>query len=255
MTHPPDDELVRLLLDMNGTIDADGSASVVDHVADCSQCQQVLADLTQVELLLGQVAEYAPVGPDPAVWDRVAVATGLAEPARPALEASDVEAGDPDPLRTRRHLRADAQRRRRLPDQLRVAAAAAVLLALGVGIGRWSAQPAQDQIVAQAELRSLDGQLRLGSAQVHQGSTGTSLVVQPQNRLDPAGGYVEVWLINTDLTRMISIGVALTDHPVQLTIPADALAQGYRIVDLSHEAYDDQPQHSGDSIMRGSLSS
>ena len=37
------------------------------------------------------------------------------------------------------------------------------------------------------------------------------------------------------------------------SVPSDAIQQGYTIVDLSREQFDDKPQHSGDSIMRGTL--
>lgn len=59
-------------------------------------------------------------------------------------------------------------------------------------------------------------------------------------------------LINDDGKRMVSLGVLDADEAV-FAVPPGALAQGYRIVDLSREPYADEPRHFGDSIMRGKL--
>ena len=68
--------------------------------------------------------------------------------------------------------------------------------------------------------------------------------------MSAGSGYVEVWLINTDGKRMVSLGVLSTTQAT-FPVPPDAIAQGYTIVDLSREQFDDKPQHSGDSVMRG----
>ena len=69
----------------------------------------------------------------------------------------------------------------------------------------------------------------------------------------PPGGYLEVWLINVDLKRMVSVAVLDQGRDTVISIPAVLIAEGYRIVDVSNELFDDKPQHSGDSIMRGTL--
>jgi anti-sigma-K factor RskA len=76
--------------------------------------------------------------------------------------------------------------------------------------------------------------------------------VQPQT----AGtGFLEVWLINTDLKRMVSVGVLPNGSNAQeFPITSTLLEQGYVIVDISREPFDDRPQHSGDSLLRGTLS-
>ena len=92
---------------------------------------------------------------------------------------------------------------------------------------------------------------------------GTADVVREDGRLDLAGehpadrprnGYLEVWLINKDLKRMVSVGVLEPGEEAQsFAIPQALLDQGYVIVDISREGYDGSPAHSGDSVVRGTL--
>ena len=70
--------------------------------------------------------------------------------------------------------------------------------------------------------------------------------------MSAGSGYVEVWLINTDGKRMVSLGV-MSGTQGTFPIPPNAIEQGYKIVDLSREQFDDKPQHSGDSVMRRTL--
>lgn len=63
-------------------------------------------------------------------------------------------------------------------------------------------------------------------------------------------GYVEVWLINEDLTRMITVGTFPPGRHVRLQVDPELVDQRYTIVDLSNEPYDDNPAHSGDTVLR-----
>lgn len=61
-------------------------------------------------------------------------------------------------------------------------------------------------------------------------------------------------LFNSDLKRMVSVGVLPPDtSEKRFPIAADLLTRGYLIVDVSRDAFDDKPQHSGDSLLRGTL--
>ena len=67
-------------------------------------------------------------------------------------------------------------------------------------------------------------------------------------------GYVEVWLLNRDGKRLVSVGVLGDDaRSGSFPISQRLLDEGYTVVDISREQFDDKPQHSGDSIVRGSL--
>lgn len=68
---------------------------------------------------------------------------------------------------------------------------------------------------------------------------------------EEAQGYQEVWLIGTDLTRLISLGIMKSDSGT-FPLPADLnLADFPPIVDVSDEPLDGNPGHSSVSIVRG----
>ena len=54
---------------------------------------------------------------------------------------------------------------------------------------------------------------------------------------------------------MVSIGVLPNGSSGQdLVVPRGLIDQGYVIVDISREQLDSSPEHSGESLLRGSLS-
>ncbi|WP_374103783.1 anti-sigma factor [Micromonospora sp. U56] len=67
-------------------------------------------------------------------------------------------------------------------------------------------------------------------------------------------GYYEVWLINPTNMEMFSLGV-LRDPSgdALLPLPPNVDLQAYSVVDVSAEQYDNKPAHSGDSLLRGTL--
>ena len=108
--------------------------------------------------------------------------------------------------------------------------------------------------VKRATLTPLDKEdEKLGIAELRPLDVGYSLVVDvPEGAVHP-GGYVEVWLINVDLTRMVSVGVFAAGTAAKFFVSDALIEAGYLIVDLSNEEFDDEPRHSGDTIMRGEL--
>jgi anti-sigma-K factor RskA len=68
---------------------------------------------------------------------------------------------------------------------------------------------------------------------------------------EPAGFY-EVWLIDTDVEGMVSLGPARADGVY--AVPADVDPGEFPIVDVSVEPPDGDPTHSGVSVIRGVLS-
>ena len=137
-----------------------------------------------------------------------------------------------------------------------VAGAAAAGILLGIAGGRLlgGEDPAPAPItVASTSLDTLDtGQVK-GSADIVRLDGQLDLAVRTEP-IDPRDGYLEVWLINKDLERMVSIGVLRPDAPEQtFAIDQALIDQGYVIVDISREGFDAAPQHSGDSVVRGTL--
>jgi hypothetical protein len=62
-------------------------------------------------------------------------------------------------------------------------------------------------------------------------------------------------LINRDGKRMVSLGVLRADGRSTFPVTQQLIDEGYVVVDISREGFDDKPEHSGDSLVRGTLSS
>ncbi len=256
MTHPDDDALAAIAL-------GDPAPSVVaEHVRGCPQCSETLATLRDtMTTLRAPVPDL--VAPPASVWDAVSaeidrepgttqgpVATAepvvTAEPDRPASTAPTG-----DDLADRRAARGE---RRRFPLAW-VAGAAAAGLVIGVVGTRVVDDDEGPPVVtvASTSLDTLDTRQARGTADVVREDGRLDLAVRTQP-IDPGTGYLEVWLINKDLKRMVSVGVLQPGEPAQsFAIPQALLDQGSVIVDSSREGYDDSPQHSGDSVVRGTL--
>ena len=276
MTHPDDDTLAALALGETA------SSGVAEHVRGCPSCSDALASLRDTITTL-RAPEPELVTPPSSVWGAVTAeidrdpalvtapdlpSDATPEPAsRPRLSAAPRLPAAPQPAAsaastasgpsTGDHLaerRAAGGRRRRFPLAW-VAGAAAAGLVVGVVGTRvlGDEQGPATVTVATTSLDTLDTQQVRGSADVvrHDGRLDLTVSTQP---IDPDGGYLEVWLINKDLKRMVSVGVLEPGEDGQsFAIPQELLDQGYVIVDISREGFDDAPQHSGDSVVRGTL--
>jgi hypothetical protein len=142
-------------------------------------------------------------------------------------------------------------------------AAAAALVGLLAGRALWRSPGGEGfTTVASTGLRTLDATPRsIGDAEVlrEDGHLDLRLDLQARTLASAGGGYFEVWLINRDGQRMVSVGVLaapadqtgsdVATFPIAQTL----LDAGYVVVDVSREAFDDDPTHSGDSLARGTL--
>ncbi|MCG5443157.1 anti-sigma factor [Micromonospora sp. NIE79] len=66
-------------------------------------------------------------------------------------------------------------------------------------------------------------------------------------------GYYEVWLINPTTMEMFSVGTLGGGSDALLPLPPNVDLKSYSVVDVSAEQYDNNSRHSGDSLLRGSL--
>jgi anti-sigma-K factor RskA len=133
-----------------------------------------------------------------------------------------------------------------------VLAAAAAVIVVVVGAVAFAGSGDDETVVAAARLEPLapaepataelvdaDGRLRLD-------------LPLATDDLPATEGFYEVWLIDTQVERLISLGPVRPD--ATYVVPADIDYRDFPIVDVSVEPPDGDPTHSGDSILRGTLS-
>lgn len=235
-----------------------------DHVESCPQCRREVEELSAVVFAAhGSDAEVQPADelttPPSSVWAASHAELGLdpvletdplqQRPKRsqsPNLHSVPTVQDEPTVLRPRRH--------RCLV--WAVAGGVAVGLVIG-GIGVGWLQPdtpgvPQPAVIAEIALDPLKGWTAHGNARVEAADDGAhEPVVDMPTEVDDVG-YREVWLINPDVKRMVSLGV-LTGAEGNFPIPDGLDLAGFPIVDFSLEQSDSSPAHSGDSIIRGIL--
>jgi hypothetical protein len=240
MSHPDDEQLADAALGIDEL-----TPGVHQHLDRCQECARTTAELRRTAVLLAGADSAAVLrahgeweSPPPRVWDRIATAVAGDVPGVGQIGRRGVD----QPTR---------QRGRAWPWVVGLAAAG---LVAGLLTGRavWDEAVPSARPIAQAELDTLDTQQRLGEATVVRTDSGVQLEVATTSALDQGDGYLEVWLINSDGKRMVSIGV-LDAKTGQFPISQDLLDQGYVVVDISREGFDDRPEHSGDSLLRGTL--
>ncbi|MEV6283513.1 anti-sigma factor [Kribbella sp. NPDC051770] len=197
------------------------SGEAADHLRDCAECAGSLEELR--ELAGGELPRIE--APPAEVWERVSAELGLAG-------ATPV--------------------RRRGRWSVVLAASVAAVLGIGVGIGGTLLVGQDEEPATVVQLAPLAGKSGSGTAGLVRSGGEQQLRVSASG-LAAGSGYFEVWLINEDGKRMVSLGVLAGGHDGTFQVPGDLPAQGYRIVDVSLEPDDGNPAHSLDSIIRGTL--
>src|SRR5690606_17239094 len=123
-----------------------------------------------------------------------------------------------------------ASRRARVPAWL-AATAAAVALAAGVGIGTQVVDDTEEkrpsiEVLASTQLASLeDSPEGRGAAEVRRHDDRVALHVEASD-LDGPDGTREVWLINTDGSRMVSLGLLPAGEAGEFDFPERLIDQG-----------------------------
>lgn len=236
MSHADREQLAGLALDPT-----DGPADVREHAETCPECAALLAELTGVRRRAGADA----LVPPPA---------GLR-----AQVMAEVHTGDAQP--SSEPVPAETAARRGVPLWL-VGVAAALALLAGIGLGRLTGpteapeavEPPTDSgtVVAATALTALDSDAERGEARAVQ-TDDTFTIRVSASELGDEPGVREVWLINVDGERMVSIGLLASGDEGEFAVPMELIDEGYRIVDISIEPDDGDPTHSGVSIARGEL--
>ncbi|MCZ7420510.1 MULTISPECIES: anti-sigma factor [unclassified Micromonospora] len=248
MQHLEHDRLVFLAL---GESEVDVSDRT--HLDACPHCRAELDSLRHVAGLSAAGQELRDL-PDPPehVWQGIMAEITAAEEL-PRL-ADRQRPGGTDPVTTDT---APAPRRSRrgrwsrLATTAVTAVAAATVAVIGTAAVLRDGTPAEPTVLASAPLAAYGstpptarGDARvLGSGELH---------LHVAN-LPAVPGYYEVWLINPRNMEMFSVGVLGDGSDVLLPLPPNVDLGQYSVVDVSAEQFDNNTAHSGDSLLRGSL--
>ena len=244
--HIADERMVDLALA------AEPAGQEREHLAACGGCTDALTSLLRAVTGTRDAGAIELVDPPPRVW--AGIETELDSDADG--QGLPAAGGAVLPLGRRSSLGSAASRRGPALGWLAAACAAGVLIGAGGVLAAdrlQGSQVAPARTVATAELDTLDTGQRLGSATVSE-RQGSIVLDVSASALDARDGYVEVWLINRDGKRLVSVGVLGEGARTgSFPISQRLLNEGYVVVDISREQFDDKPQHSGESIVRGSL--
>lgn len=237
-------------------LDADDRA----HLASCADCAREVASLAATVAVGRAATDEHPVPPPDAVWERVRDELGLSPgllsgvPGVPGLpDASDASAPVAAEPAAATPVPAPESRRSRTRWVLAAAAAGLVVGGVGGGLVVAGLQRADsEQVLAEAQLDALPGWSATGDAVVEEDADGRRTLVV---RLAGAegDGFREVWLLDREATRLVGLGVLDGDEG-RFTIPVGLDLDDFAVVDVSAEPFDGDPAHSGDSILRGELS-
>ncbi|MEU8422068.1 anti-sigma factor [Micromonospora sp. NPDC048835] len=275
MQHLDHDRLVFLALGESEAVDGEST-----HLGTCALCRAEVATLRQVAGLGAETQGLTDL-PDPPehVWQGIeaqvrAVEAGpLRTEARRHLvpgQADTTTAGQADTTMAERTsgavagstvTRLDPARRSRrgrgwsgwVATAVTAAAAAAVGVVGTVSVLRPDdpTPTPQPVVVASAPLAAYGATppTAKGDARVLQDG---QLHLHVAN-LPSVPGYYEVWLINPTTMEMFSIGTLGGGSDALLPLPPNVDLKTYSVVDVSAEQYDNNTRHSGDSLLRGSL--
>ncbi|MBD7994397.1 anti-sigma factor [Arthrobacter sp. Sa2CUA1] len=265
--HLHDDALALLALGEEPT------AEEAAHLEACDRCRAEVTSYGRVVRAARSTGTIDASVPPPQVWENIHSSLGLgpdvrrnpleetpsaADPTSPAAPSStravrntagkhpETPAGPP----VEAPVSLDGKRRRRSTGWLAAAAVAALI----AGAATWGvvrSLPPQPEVLASTALQPLPSYSDEGTATVDQLPDGErELVVTASS--SQAEGYREVWLISPDITSMVSLGT-MDGREARFRIPAGLDLSAYPIVDISDEPLDGNPEHSGNSILRGQL--
>jgi len=262
-----------------------GNPADDEHIATCPHCRTELTRLAEVVALAREDSNGAHLDrPAPAVWERIAAATGVeaapaaarpaadmgveapAAAARPAADTAK-DAGQPgstgtgenadEPGSTPPAGRSPGRTWRRGRLAVGVAGlAAGLVIGIGAtaGIAHLTSSPATS-VIARVALRPLpqfpEWSGASGTATVE--STAAGRVIDVAIRAPRRTGFYEVWLLARNGVSMISLGDLNASHTGSFTVPAGTDLGNYSRIDVSLQPFDGSTLHARTSVVRGSL--
>ncbi|WP_413316592.1 anti-sigma factor [Agrococcus sp. 1P02AA] len=266
MRHLSPEEIAAIALGEPG---AEASA----HLAACGECRGEVEALrrTAVRMRAGAVA---PAAPSAGLWERIAaeVEEGSAPRAArgsvsaaaggPSTDAASHDASTPSaeseqPAASATGSGHVAPRRRRSRRfgvaTLVTACLASAAIAAGavwLSVGQLGSG-AQGSSLAAVQLDPLQPIVDPAQARIVE-RDGHRVLLLEADRLPEVDGYLDVWLIDSDVQGMVSVGL-FDASTTEIVLPDGLDLAGYPIVDVSVEPFDGDPTHSGESVWRGVL--
>lgn len=223
-------------------------------------------DLAELRAIGGRVGAepVAWEAPPADLWARIAAEAGVDAGVDPVRPLPDPTSPFVEPARSTEPERLEPvaaaggggvvtplRPRRQVPWFL-AAAAALVVVAGIVAVGLRGGDGSDESVIASSTLDRLD--------LAPDGAQGSAELVdvdgQLSLRLDVDGlvqddGFLEVWVIDTEVSQLVSLGPIRSDGLYDL--PAGIDPEAFPIVDVSVEPLDGDPTHSGQSVLRGQL--
>lgn len=187
--------------------------------------------------------------PPPELWDRIQAEVrgentlGLHASSAPSVDEASADDGVVTTLSPRREW---AGTGRHMAPWLLAAAAVLVVVA---GVGFFLRDTSEPTVLASTQLDQL-GESGGGRAELLD-ADGTLQLRLDTEDLDPGDGFVEVWVIDSDVSKLVSLGPLREDGVYDL--PAGLDPESFPVVDVSYEPFDGKPEHSGNSALRGTL--
>ena len=261
MSHIEPDDLATLALD---GIRPEGETRL--HLEGCEACRAEYEALTRtVELGRTGAPRRGLEAPPSSVWDAIHDELSLAPELAADPLAADPRAPVAAPLtntarpaeepRTATVTPLDERRPRRWWPVAAAAAAVGIVAGIAIGAGAsggFDTRPAPQTIVATASLDAFPGWSATGSAQLEEADDGVRSIVVDLDAEVPPSDVREVWLIRSDASGLVSLGL-LEGSSGRFVVPDGIDLDEFTLVDVSAEPVDGDPAHSGDSIVRGEL--
>lgn len=261
MKHVDDETLAMLAVS-----DQVATDDVAEHLASCDRCRDEVAALQRVAAVTRASEDVTLAAPPEHVWDRIAAeiartpqaAAPATDPGRAAERASAATPSDGQHHAVARRHRSRPRRRRVPALVIAGVGVLAVVLGIGAASGVVPGLPRGDTetVLANTELAALPGWSgTTGRAELERDQDGrvTLLVdLHGERGRSGTGPLREVWMMRSDLGGLVSVGYLDGDQG-RFTVPDGVDTAEFPVVDVSAEADDGDPAHSGDSIVRGTL--
>lgn len=216
----------------------------MEHLAGCASCRADVADLTRLTGLLSEPVEI--LAPPASLWGRV---------------EDSLRESTPEQAPARRESGRHTARRRKATWGAALAGLAVGTVLGGAAVTATSnLRDTPDQgptsnlvAVGTADLAPVDGTTLHGEAVMERDQDGNlKLQVDVSELADD--GYLEVWLRDENATRLVSLG-AVTARTTTVDVPEGLNLDEFPVVDVSHEHFDGDPTHGGETLLAGTMES